>query len=64
MTKQNERRLYRRVRAHRERVMIECADNGHGCDHERAIKSEIRLIEFIEQLVANEAGRICEEVSK
>ena len=43
MTYNNWKLITERVHAHTRRVMIECADSGHGCDHGRALRSAMRL---------------------
>jgi hypothetical protein len=35
--------------------MIECADHGNGCDHDRAVKSASRLMDLVEEVVKHEA---------
>jgi hypothetical protein len=55
MIERNWNRVWRRIHAHTERVMIECADHGYGCDHDRAVKSASRLMDLVEEVVKHEA---------
>ncbi len=51
MTKQTRTKLRRRVDAHTVRAMVDCANQGHGCDNSKALRSADRLMEFIEEII-------------
>lgn len=54
MTKAMAKRIRRRVHGHTLLVMIECADQGHGCDNRCAHASAERLIALIEEVASKE----------
>jgi hypothetical protein len=55
MTEHNRKHITRRLHAHTVRVMLDCADRGHGCDHGRALRSASRLMELIEEVIKHES---------